>query len=326
MIGAILGGSGRHRLKVTEYINQNLKTMVEVFRDIMYEDDPESLLPYVLPRDYIKRHPSSECIARIEELYEIIVSTSIRDYIEPLYEYILYHIAYFWRDMLDDADDVEYIPHKLTDDLSVIIREEYDEETLTLLQDFDDMVLCAFHDLDFLPGNLDDLIMLYLNHPNTFNRLCEFDYLDDYVELMPVDLRIRYEKERERRLPHVAQGEGTYERLFEDVKRSCVVMQKDQLYWDASEDQKNTNVANMLTAAGWFVKDQTRSGSSASGKQAGEVDILVYRDGLPFSVIEAFHLHSLDTTVIDDHLNRVFLYDVFGLAENYILVYSKVMS
>jgi len=35
-------------------------------------------------------------------------------------------------------------------------------------------------------------------------------------------------------------------------------------------------------------------------------------------------LDSLDTTVIDDHLDRIFLYDVNGLPENYILVYSRV--
>lgn len=44
---------------------------------------------------------------------------------------------------------------------------------------------------------------------------------------------------------------------------------------------------------GYPVRDQTRQGTSNGGKEAGEVDILVRKEGFPFSIIEALNLSSI---------------------------------
>jgi internalin A len=90
------------------------------------------------------------------------------------------------------------------------------------------------------------------------------------------------------------------------------------------EDSRNGFIALLLSIQGIAVKDQTRWGSSASGKSAGEVDIKIESpDRETTAIIEAFILKSWDHRVIDSHLTKIFGYDVSGLAHNFIIVYSE---
>ena len=77
-------------LQVIKYVNKNLQDIIRVLID-MLENDPEYGLEDFFPRDYLTRKPE-ECRNTINELYEIICSRMIRDYIKPKYEYLLYMI------------------------------------------------------------------------------------------------------------------------------------------------------------------------------------------------------------------------------------------
>jgi internalin A len=93
----------------------------------------------------------------------------------------------------------------------------------------------------------------------------------------------------------------------------------------SDEDSRNGFIALLLSIHGIYVKDQTRWGSSASGKSAGEVDIKIETpDRETEAIIEAFNLKSPDTTVINSHLIKIFGYDTSGLAHNFIIVYTEV--
>jgi len=88
------------------------------------------------------------------------------------------------------------------------------------------------------------------------------------------------------------------------------------------EDSRNTFIAEILSARGFIVKDQTRWGSSSMGIKPGELDFLVETpDGNAVSIIEAFNLPGMARSVIADHFQRIFKYDPSGLQNNYILVY-----
>jgi len=90
------------------------------------------------------------------------------------------------------------------------------------------------------------------------------------------------------------------------------------------EDSRNGFIALLLSNWGYRVKDQTRWGSSASGKSLGELDIKIENpDGRTACIIEAFILTGLNRNVIDLHLKKVFGYDPGGLPVNYILVYAE---
>jgi hypothetical protein len=92
----------------------------------------------------------------------------------------------------------------------------------------------------------------------------------------------------------------------------------------ADEDSRNGFIALLLSIHGFYVKDQTRRGRSATGKSLGELDILIETPGSEAeSVIEAFILKGFNRTVIDSHVTKLFGYDPSGLKRNFIIVYSE---
>jgi len=115
------------------------------------------------------------------------------------------------------------------------------------------------------------------------------------------------------------------ERFTDKLVYACVMLQGNRKFWgNCPEDDRNTFVASLLEAADYQVKDQTRWSVSHGGKAAGEIDIQVKElNGLPFTIIEALNLASLQTDYLVLHLNKLFNYDANGLRYNFILVYFE---
>lgn len=91
------------------------------------------------------------------------------------------------------------------------------------------------------------------------------------------------------------------------------------------ENDRNTYFRDMLSVSKkYIVDDQTLNGRSANQKAAGELDLLI-RDvrQQPLAVIEALTLSSVDKNYISEHIDKLFLYDTWGLINNYILVYVE---
>lgn len=90
------------------------------------------------------------------------------------------------------------------------------------------------------------------------------------------------------------------------------------------ENSRNDFIARILTIRGFIIKDQTRWGRSASGKSIGHPDFKIENlEGEAAAMMEAFNLRTLDRTVIDKHLKKIFGYDPSGLEKNFIIVYSE---
>ncbi len=116
----------------------------------------------------------------------------------------------------------------------------------------------------------------------------------------------------------------SYDDLLEALIFSSLSLQEYPLFRNASENQRNSYISNILEAKGFYNKDQTLRGDSYIGKKPGELDILVVsKSGIPFSVIEALNLDSLKTDYINLHLSKIFRYDSNGLKCNFIIIYSK---
>lgn len=63
------------------------------------------------------------------------------------------------------------------------------------------------------------------------------------------------------------------------------------------------------------VKDQTRHGISLNGLDAGEIDILITKDGKEVAIFEGLKLDSVNTTYIDDHISKAIInYNSLGTA------------
>ena len=95
-----------------------------------------------------------------------------------------------------------------------------------------------------------------------------------------------------------------------------------------SEDETNDRFRSALQYKNYNVTDQSRGGESSSGINAGERDLVVRNSqGIDESVIEAFILKSLDSTVINKNYEKlVKRYDTVGNKVNFILVYSKTKN
>jgi len=117
---------------------------------------------------------------------------------------------------------------------------------------------------------------------------------------------------------------SSQEAFVNNLVLACFNLQSRKHYSNAKEDDRNDYIGDILGAIGYTVKDQTRRGSSSSGKDSGELDIFVSRDGLPFTVIEAMNLNSLSTSYIDEHLDKIFSYDTSGNKFNVCLSYVKI--
>lgn len=112
--------------------------------------------------------------------------------------------------------------------------------------------------------------------------------------------------------------------VLRKVLSACVKLQANSIYYEATEDQRNDYIRDILETAGYDVKDQTRRGLSPRGKSAGEVDILIKQQGFPITIIEALNLKSLNKTYLDEHIDKIYDYDTAGNQFNIILSYVTV--
>lgn len=112
--------------------------------------------------------------------------------------------------------------------------------------------------------------------------------------------------------------------LIRDLYLACIKLQSNSLYKNVTEDQRNDYIRDLLETRRYQVKDQTRRGTSNSGKASGEIDIFIHENGLPITIIEALNLSSLNTTYLDMHIDKIYKYDTLGNNFNVILSYVNV--
>ncbi|HDT2088880.1 TPA: hypothetical protein RCG86_000091 [Enterobacter roggenkampii] len=72
-----------------------------------------------------------------------------------------------------------------------------------------------------------------------------------------------------------------------------------------TEDEFNDFIRDMLSAKDYQLKDQTREGESESGKQAGELDLVIEDKGDLYTIIEALILDSVDKANILKHFSKL---------------------
>lgn len=85
---------------------------------------------------------------------------------------------------------------------------------------------------------------------------------------------------------------------------------------ETKENAINDLVRDMLSMRGYDeTKDQTRHGISKSGKDAGEVDILLTKEGKEIAIYEGLNLGYVRTAYIDEHIDKAITnYNALGTA------------
>lgn len=96
---------------------------------------------------------------------------------------------------------------------------------------------------------------------------------------------------------------------------------------NSSENSINDFFRDTLSLMGYNeVKDQTRHGVSSSGQDAGEVDILITKEGKEIAIFEGLKLSSVNTSYIDNHITKAIInYNALGTA-TFVVAYVNIAN
>lgn len=162
--------------------------------------------------------------------------------------------------------------------------------------------------------------MIYLKSSNLFEHFFPEVDLNNFKELMPVDLlELFNEKSQEGECEQV----NIEDVLYNDILFCCDRVQANRTLKDAKENDINDQVRDLLNAMSYTAKDQTRQGTSSGGKDAGNLDILIEINKHPIALVEALKLDSVQERYISNHIDKIFGYDIKGYRTNYLIAYVR---
>lgn len=315
-------------IQITKYINGNLALIIRVLLD-MLEDDNGFEAGDFLPYNNFETEDDI-WVKRVYDLYDMVCSDLVRDYIKPKYEYLLYVILQWWEECTDNES--ELLPNKL--DIALIDKIKAEERywendrnyILEIIVDYEEYYNFLFEDHDFLPSSVERMLTFYLRTPKLFETFYPGVDLNEYYEFMPKDLKERYDDINEKNQYNTYEDIELFEKLNEDILLCCERIQARNYYKNASENEMNDQIRDLLWALKYDVRDQTRQGTSAGGKQAGNVDLLIVNGNMPISLIEALKLDSVLEDYISLHIDKIYNYDTLGYECNYLIAYVKTKS
>lgn len=180
--------------QIVKYVNKNIREVIRVLLDIM-EDDPYFEIDFLFTRDRYQRQ-TEKCRNSIYELYDLISSTVVRDYIKPNYEFLLFNILSWWIECHDDDEDLLCFPldKQLKDNInsSSTCDEKTKKYVINVITDFNEYIGFVFEDLDFLPDQVNKMGLLYMDNPTFARMFYHYDELIDFLDLMDCDIKERY--------------------------------------------------------------------------------------------------------------------------------------
>ena len=93
--------------------------------------------------------------------------------------------------------------------------------------------------------------------------------------------------------------------LLLSILQACEHIQREPDCRGTKEDSRNRRMRDNLEAGKYNIHDQTQIGVSNSGKDVGELDLMVYDDQRrPWSIIEALRIYNGSTQDWDGHLSK----------------------
>ena len=309
-------------MQITKYVNRNLKDIIRVLIDVL-ETDPEFELDGFFPRDYLERKPQ-ECKNAVYELYELICSANIRDYMKPKYEYLLYAILGWWEDCADSEEDL--IINLVDDKLRYALDNEKGRTILKRITDYEEYYYFCFEDHDFLPSQLSNMVMMYLRNPELVETFLQYDNLDDYLDLMECDLRERYLEVR-----HMSENRNHTSLSQNIIMEICSVIRRFQKRIPHFEERGEVQITADLhdsvegilnSKYGLSVAREFTMGRAI--KKLGETDLYIYKesDGIitDYAILENKYIENFTEQYnqLMGYLNPYFKFGItFSLNRNW---------
>ena len=227
-------------------ILQNLTSSFECDLDIQ---DVE----FLLPEHLVVENPDL-CLKKLKQFYSIVKDGFVRDYLDPIYEYILYQLLQYEISLLKEENRLPTISYdELFDEKGNLISkipEEYFVEDISGYLDH------MFLDCDFL--TVSDGIMT--------------SELIEYSKLMPEDIRERVSFEK-------SNNDNTKERILIESLKGAIkqIEERPTLYHNYTEPQINDSIESItrqyLATQGIIIHRERPYGFASTG--SGEVDYYV---------------------------------------------------
>ena len=257
--------SGREIQKI---INENVCCMIEGLVDFNEPELCEEMMDCFFP-EYMVDDDVEKCVKIIKNLYNMTKDSYEREYLPPLYEWVLFYVISNWIDLAKDLD--------LT--LNELPRGIYvDEDGFDLCDSVNDpqeYLTFMFMDWDFL--QVDTLYSLYKRNPDIVDKILGTD-ISQYVELMPKDIQIEYKRLEKERLEeveeHVQQEEYIINALHSYLQLES---SRSMKYEGCSEVDLSDNIRNglfqLFKEHGIDIEREVRGGYAV--KDLGEMDFYI---------------------------------------------------
>lgn len=173
---------GEVSIGIKRKISKNIYYIIELFISSCEGLDWDTFLEEIFPLFYFRKNPE-RCKEIVIELYEMTKDEFQRNYLKPIYEYALYHLIQWWLDVTDIDMDEKILPEEISSE-----DDRFWAENINNIERYSEYL---FDDWDFL-----DVAEIWENYKIAPRFVTEFlrINLDDYIELMPDDIKEEYQK------------------------------------------------------------------------------------------------------------------------------------
>lgn len=251
-------------IKVNEVLEEIISFFIELGEG---SGDLEHQLEWIFPT-FMVRNETVKCKKIIFELQEYAADSFMHS-LTPLQEYALYLLIEWYI----TGNDEEY--NTATDVSKVTPKSENDEYVLEHIDDLKSFQSFLFADWDFL--DVDSFVNMYFNSPKSL-EFFNVD-LDEFIELMPYDIRERYLQKRSNyQLPN-EETENLEELIIRLIYSSIKQKELDaRRLLETKETQLSDDIANVLQTSladkGIIVAREQPGGFAQ--KSTGELDFFIY--------------------------------------------------
>lgn len=113
-------------------------------------------------------------------------------------------------------------------------------------------------------------------------------------------------------------------KLLQAVLKACEQIQREPECRGSKEDNRNRRMRDALQNFGYNVHDQPQIGTSESGKDVGEPDLIIYRDdNVSWSVIESLRICDGTKRAWNSHLGKLLVnYNPHGVPFLFLVTYA----
>ena len=338
---------------IVEAVYETHYNMIEMSIDAWELNDPSDAgfircFQYAFPPGFIMRD-ISRAKRIIYDLKDIAEGFTVRYTLKPIYIYVMYHLIMRWCEILEDIyDDVEdRFPEKIQKYLKekeISTESEFYQSVKRWFTLENEMAedFASVYDEDCTDKVMaESIAFMYLEDEYADEKIKSLDVnVEDFFDLLPSDLyeRVMEKHKSEQDLKKKLETEQLQKNaakelikeidLKKEIVYACIKLSEaPQITSGLNENGLNRLLRDCLESSlksfNYCVQDQTQRGYSATGNEAGELDLrIIDRDGFPEAICECL-IHK-DEKYLHEHISKVvYNYNQIGCKTVYIICYSR---